>query len=221
MALYEYTGAFGSFDDYNTFALKKHTVAELRKEYRKVRREAKARIKAMQDAGFGDARILQNKEYLKKDPSYMRKADLIDSVVYTVSFIGTDKSTPKGYQDRIDKTIEKMQALGYKGINKKNYKEFGQYMDDMRAFIDAQILTSKRAVKLFEKASQAAVPDSARDIVGLGIEKNISLSSIEKNMDFYRQYQGEIQSIYLNPDRAKPYSTREVEKILKRKGLMK
>lgn len=221
MALYEYSGAFGSFDDYNTFALKKHTVAELRKEYRKVRREAKARIKAMQDAGFGDARILQNKEYLKKDPSYMRKADLIDSLVYTVSFIGTDRSTPKGYQDRIDKTIEKMQALGYKGINKKNYKEFGQYMDDMRAFIDAQILTSKRAVKLFEKASQAAVPDSARDIVGLGIEKNISLSSIEKNMDFYRQYQGEIQSIYLNPNRAKPYSTREVEKILKRKGLMK
>ena len=65
----DFSGNFGDIDNYNSISLNKYTVKELRKEYRKLRKEAKERLKELSESEFSDSKLLENKEFLLENPS--------------------------------------------------------------------------------------------------------------------------------------------------------
>lgn len=190
----------GDDNHYNSISLKQHTVAQLRKEYRRFRREAKLRIKELKEAGYENADILKNKEYLQKDPSIMRKDELTNYLTYANSFLNSKMSTPEGQEARIEKTVQKLQDLGYSNITKQKIDRFGKYMDNLRHMFISKILASDIALQAYDIAE----------------EKNISIANLEKNILWYSKNLDEIEELDLNPNRKRAYTKTQLERALAR-----
>lgn len=178
---------------------KNFTKKELEKMYREERKEAKARIKALKDSEFSDSKILKNKEYLKEDPRKMTKAELAKNLSYTDSFNKSKLSTIQGQEEQKQNFIETMQTLGHK-INNDNYKNFVRYIQDSKAHIENQVLSSKMMVEMYDFAQ----------------ENNISPANVRKNFDWYMQNQKKIKDLSLNVDRNKKYTITELKVRLAR-----
>lgn len=198
-----FTGSFGDINSYNSVILKrKYTAKELRSEYRKMRNEAKKRIKEIKSKGYGDSQVLENKEYLEKNPSDMTKRELAHYLSYTASFLNSDLSTVEGQQRQRESVIETFHQMGYENISASNFDEFGKFMKRMNVYIKNKVLSSDTVVDMFDTA----------------IAKNISLRNIERNYRFYADYLDEIQELELNPNRKRKYTARELERILEKRS---
>lgn len=198
----KFQGEFGGINQYNQVVLRKaHTVKELRKEYQKLRKEAKERIKILKNSDFSTAQILENKEYLKKDPARMTKRELSASLSYTASFLSTDLSTVEGQKQYRENVIQTFKDMGYTEINDKNFKEFDKFMKDSAVYIKNQIIGSPELLEMFQKAK----------------ENNISIANMKKNLTFYREHMEEIEELDLNSDRKRKYTMNEIEKIFKKR----
>ena len=115
-------GKFGDFSDYNSISLEKYKAQELRSEYRKLRKEAKRRIKELSQSEFSDSKLLENKEYLyEEDPSLMTKRDLRHYLSAVAGFLNSDLSTVEGQRKRAERTIETLNDMGYENIDLESY----------------------------------------------------------------------------------------------------
>lgn len=196
-----FTGTFGTLDDYNSVILKrKYTVKELRKEYRKMRKEAKKRIKQIKEVGYGDSQIIENKEYLDKNPSNLSKRELASFLSYTASFLNSDLSTVEGQERQRQGVIETFRDMGYTAIDAKNFDEFGKFMKRMHTYIKNKVISSDVVVDLYNTAK----------------EQNISVRNIERNYEWYAENLDDIKELELNPDRKRKYTATELKKILAR-----
>lgn len=198
-----FEGNFGDINAYNSVVLKrKYTVKELRSEYRKMRNEAKSRIKDIKHSGYGDSQVLENKDFLDKNPSNLTKRELASYLSYTASFLNSDLSTVEGQQRQRESVIDTFHQMGYENISASNFDEFGKFMKRMHTYIKNKVLSSDTVVDMYDTAK----------------EKNISVRNIERNYKFYSEHLDEIQELELNPDRKRKYTARELEKILERRG---
>lgn len=197
-----FNGDFGDIDNYNSISLNKYTVEDLRKEYRKLRKEAKERIKELSKSEFSDSKLLENKEFLLENPSYMSKRDLRHNLSAVAGFLNSELSTVEGQRHRAERTIETLNDMGYNNINLHNYQQFGKFMDKMRVYVENNIIGSDRLLEIFDTAK----------------EKNISISNVEKNIRFYDRNIDAIQDLNLNAK--KPYTTSSLQKILKSHGML-
>lgn len=191
----------GDDNHYNSITLKQHTVAQLRKEYRRYRREAKERLKELKQEGFENSRIVQNKEYLQKDPSTLRKQDLVNYLTYAHSFVNAKTSTVEGQKAREDKVIQKFQDLGYSNIKKETLDEFGKFMDKSRNLFTSKILASDIAVVAYDMAK----------------ENNISIANLEKNLLWYAEHLDDIENLDLSTNRKRAYTKTQLERAIKKK----
>ena len=173
---------------------KNFTKKELEKMYREERKEAKARIKTLKDSEFSDSKILKNKEYLKEDPRKMTKQELAKNLSYTDSFNKSKLSTIQGQEEQKQNFIETMQTLGHK-INNDNYKNFVRYIQDSKAHIENQILSSTDMVEMYDFAQ----------------ENNISPANVRKNFAWYMKNQEKIKNLNLNIDRNRKYTITELK----------
>ena len=181
MSRNNFHSTFGDYDDYNTFNLEKQKWSELRKEFRKLRKEAKKRIEELKESEFADSKILENKEYLYEDVSNMTKDELVRYTAYTASFLASDLSTVQGQQTRLDNAIEKFHDLGYENINKDNFKSFTQYMADLQPFIAAQIVGSETAVDLYDTAIEEGVSNLKRNLTSFLSEQSKKIKDMSKS----------------------------------------
>ena len=195
-----FIGTFGDIDNYNSISLEKQTVKELRKEYRKLRKEAKERLKELARSEFSDSKLLENKEYLfEEDPSLMTKRDLRHYLSAVAGFLNSELSTVEGQLKRAERTIETLNDMGYSNINLDNYQQFGRFMDRMRVYVENNIIGSDRLLEIYDTAK----------------EKNISIANVQKNISFYERNLEDIQDLDLTAKR--PYTTSSLQKILKSK----
>ena len=202
---------FGSYNDYSYLALKQNKRDVLKKEYRKLRREAKRRIREIEKSGLDeeDKYITKNKEYLALDPSKMRKEELAKYLAYTASFLHSDLSTLAGQERRRSRTIETLQSMGY-DVTEENFPKYAKFWRRIKPAIKGKIIGSPDAMKMYERAR----------------ELNISVVNVAANIeDYVKNYDaimGEDSDLKLNPNRSKPYTYKELERMLnKRKGKKK
>lgn len=196
-----FSGTFGDINNYNSVVLRrKYTVKELRSEYRKLRKEAKARIKAIEKAGYGDSQVLENKEFLEENPSRLNKRELSSYLSYTASFLNSDLSTVEGQERQRQGVIETFHDMGYTAIDAKNFDEFGKFMKRMHTYIKNKVISSDVVVDLYNTAK----------------EQNISVRNIERNYEWYAENLEDIKELELNPDRKRKYTATELKKILSR-----
>lgn len=190
----------GNRDHYNSVSLKQHTVAQLKKEYRRFRKEAVSRIAQLKVMGYEDSDILKNKEYLNLDPSMMTKRELINYLTYTVSFVESKLSTVEGQQEREGKVYDKLRDLGYSHITKKTAHDLNDFMKKTKYLIDNKIYSSDTILALYD----------------LSVEKNISRDNIIKNIDWYVTNMDRIEELELNAERQRPYTMTNLKRIFAR-----
>ncbi len=191
----------GDKDHYNSVSLKYDDIQELRSEYRRFRNEARKRIKKLQDAGYGDSRLLEHKEYLEESPKTLTKKQLVDYLIETDSFLSSSLSTVLGQELQQAKAVQKMQDLGYTEITKDTLREFGDFMEQSRQ-------------KLTDKTYGS---DLVRDLYQMAKEKNISLANVEKDFEWYLANINKIDELPLNADRKRPYTKKGLEEIFVKK----
>lgn len=208
----------GDHDDYNYFNLMKQSREDLEAEYSRMRTQAKRQVTAIKNSSFRDVKIAQNKEYLERDPSTMSKPELAHYLGSTETFLSSKLSTVTGLRKQRQLSIERLHDRGYTFINPRNYAAFGQLMDDMRAFVNNNIITSDRIVDIVDNLvtkRNIKSLDKITQVIQFAIENNISLANVQKNFSFYWDNADELADIGLNPDRKKPYTRLELEKKLR------
>lgn len=157
MSRNNFHSTFGDYDDYNTFNLEKQKWSELRKEFRSLRKEAKRRIKELENSEFSESKILQNKEYLLENVSNMTKDELVRNIAYTASFLASDLSTVQGQETRTESILEKFHDLGYKSLTREDLKPLFKFMESIEPFMNSKILGSPEEIELYERAKESGI----------------------------------------------------------------
>ena len=190
----------GNRDHYNSVSLKQHTVAQLKKEYRRFRKEAISRVGELKVSGYEDSDILKNKEYLYYNPSNMTKRELINYLTYTVSFVESKLSTVEGQKEREGKEYDKLRDLGYTHITKKTANDLNDFMKKTHHLIQNKVFSSDTILALYD----------------LSVEKNISRTNIINNINWYVENMDRIEELELNVERQRPYTMNNLKRIFAR-----
>lgn len=209
----------GEHDDYNYFHLmNNYSEEELRKEYSRMRTQAKRQITAIEKSPFKDNKIIQNKEYLSINPDELSKQELAKHLTSTEAFLSSKLSTVTGLREQRKLSIERLHDRGYNFVNTRNYSAFGQLMDDMRVYMNNNIISSQKILdavdNLVEKRNIKKL-DRITEVIQLALEHNISLANIQKNFGFYWDNIDEIGELGLNLDRKRKYTRTEIERKIR------
>lgn len=209
----------GDHNDYNYFQLMNHNTEEqLRDEYKRMAKQAKRQITAIKKSPFKDNKIVEGKEFLSQNPDNMTKSDLAHNLSTLDSFLSSKLSTVTGLREQRKLSIERLHDRGYNFINTRNYKAFGELMDDMRAYINNNIITSQKvldAVDNLVTKRNVKNLDKITQVLQKAFENNISLANVQKNFGFYWENMDEISDLQLNPDRKRQYTKTELERKLR------
>mgnify|MGYP005802349959 FL=1 len=100
-------------------------------------------------------------------------------------FLKSKRSTVRGNQIARAKTIRSLQQAGFTGINKRNLKAFGEFMDKIRAANLDAIYTSDEIVDMFELFEKKGIKDKESLIGDLDsfYDKKQELEKIRKPRD--------------------------------------
>lgn len=209
----------GDHNDYNYFQLMNHNTEEqLRDEYKRMAKQAKRQITAIKKSPFKDNKIVEGKDFLSQNPDNMTKSDLAHNLSTLDSFLSSKLSTVTGLREQRKLSIERLHDRGYNFINTRNYKAFGELMDDMRAYINNNIITSQKVLdavdNLVTKRNVKSL-DKITQVLQKAFENNISLANVQKNFSFYWDNMDEISDLQLNLDRKRQYTRTELERKMR------
>lgn len=209
----------GEHDDYNYFHLMiNFSEEDLRREYSRMRTQAKRQITAIEKSPFKENKIIQNKEYLSINPDELSKQELAKHLSTTEAFLSSKLSTVTGLREQRKLSIERLHDRGYNFVNTRNYLAFGQLMDDMRAYMNNNIITSQKVLDAVDNlVSKHNIKrlDRITEVIQLALEHNISLANIQKNFGYYWDNIDEIGELGLNLDRKRKYTRTEIERKIR------
>lgn len=209
----------GDHDDYNYFTLMNHNTEEqLRDEYKRMAKQAKRQITAIKKSPFKDDKIVQGKDFLLENPDTMTKTALAHNLATLEPFLSSKLSTVTGLREQQKLSIERLHDRGYTFINTRNYKAFGELMDDMRAYINNNIITSQKVLDAVDNlVSKRNIKnlDRITEVIQLALENNISLANIQKNFGYYWDNLDEIGELGLNLNRKRKYTKTEIERKMR------
>ena len=119
---------------YNPIGLRAYTEAELKKEYARLRREAQERLKRLGKSEFSGSRAYtENVGKFKTIKTIKSRRELERLIQDAARFVSAKSSSASGQRDIRRKAIESLHARGFKWINTKNYADFVQFMESLRA----------------------------------------------------------------------------------------
>lgn len=199
--IYDFMHTLGNPDHYNSINLKEESRDELKREYRRFRNEARARINQLKKYGYDDTDAVKYSKYLDNDPSNMTKRELIENLIRAESFVTSDQSTIQGQINREENLKSKLQDLGYEHITQKTAKGLNEFFKETRHLINAKIIGSPDVLEMYDKA----------------IENNLNLNDVAKNFMWYYERIDEIDELELNTIRKRAYTKTQLEKIFDRR----
>lgn len=153
------------------------TPKEMRKHYSYLRTVANKRLKNFVGSEFEDA-----KSYIKNVGKFVPLSEINNErelmfKLYEVSkFVRARSSSVTGLRQMRNDTIETAHERGMTWLNKENIKQFGEYMDYLRAKYGAKQFDSERAQELF----------------GQAVKKEIDPNEIAEDFGFWRQHADEL-----------------------------
>lgn len=168
-------------------ALKSGTLTpeEMRKHYSYLRQIANKRLQHFVGSEFEDAQ-----SYIKNVGKFVplseinNERELMFKLYEVNKFVRARSSSVTGLKQIRNETIETFHDRGFTWLNKNSIKEFGQYMDYLRAKHGAKQFDSERAAELFGMVTSGKV--------GLNVE------DIEQDFKYWSKHSDELASLPKN-----------------------
>lgn len=112
----------------------------IREEYQRLRSLANKRIKRLEVAGYSDTETVREFKGAFPSSRGMTNEDIADIMPELSYFLDLQISTVKGMRTYIDKQLQSLHDSGYDFVNKQNFQQWAQFMDQMKEyFTDAYI----------------------------------------------------------------------------------
>ncbi len=145
--------------EYTPYYLNKHTEAELRKEYSKLRSIVRKRQERLEKSEF--AELSEVKHYGKLPPvaQIKNKQQLVYALAEAKRFLNQDISITRFKRERKD-MVTKLNANGYDFITQQNFTSFVEFMEDMRTIAQNTIVDSEIIAMLYNSVSKGKISAS-------------------------------------------------------------
>lgn len=136
------------------------TWGQKRSELRRLQHIANDRLQKFTGTEWEQSDVYKsNKGQYDKNVRKMSREEVDMKLNQVYRFLKSKRSTVRGNQIARAKTIRSLQQAGFTGINKRNLKEFGEFMDKIRtANLDA-IYASDEIVDMFELFEKKGIKD--------------------------------------------------------------
>lgn len=195
-----------SYDEewYTPAHLLSGTISEqdIKKEYSRLRSIARKRLERFENTEWTDTQVYkQNKGRYIPVKEISSKYDLAYRLSALARYITADTSSVQGLKTQRRKSLESLHSSGYTFVNKKNFNDFGKFMEDYRSKKLDRMYDSKRVAVTFES------------IVKKGIDPN----QIHKDFELWVSHQKELENMDIRTKTgAKSHSAEEYRKELKK-----
>ena len=145
--------------EYTPYYLNKHTEAELRKEYSKLRSIVRKRQERLEKSEF--AELSEVKHYGKLPPvaQIKNKQQLVYALAEAKRFLNQDISITRFKRQRKD-MVSKLNANGYDFITQQNFTSFVEFMESMRTIAQNTIVDSEIIAMLYNSVSKGKISAS-------------------------------------------------------------
>lgn len=178
------------------------TPEEMRSHYSYLRKIANKRLQRFVGSEFEDAQ-----SYIKNVGKFVPLSDINNErelmfKLYEVNkFVRARSSSVTGLKQIRNETIETFHERGFTWVNKNNIKQFGEYLEYMRAKYGAKQFDSERAAELFGMIQKGNV--------GLNVE------DVQNDFKFWARHADELSQMPKNVSK-KIKSSKDFEKALSR-----
>ena len=178
------------------------TPEEMRSHYSYLRKIANKRLQRFVGSEFEDAQ-----SYIKNVGKFVPLSDINNErelmfKLYEVNkFVRARSSSVTGLRQIRNETIETFHDRGFTWVNKNNIKQFGEYLEYMRAKYGAKQFDSERAAELFGMIQKGSV--------GLNVE------DVQNDFKFWARHADELSQMPKNVSK-KIKSSKDFEKALSR-----
>lgn len=145
--------------EYTPYYLNRHTVAELRKEYSKLRSIVRKRQERLKQSEF--AELAEVKHYGKLPPvaQIKNKQQLVYALAEAKRFLNKDISITRFKRER-KAMIAKLNDNGYDFVTKQNFLSYVTFMETMRTIAQNMHFDSEPIADLFESVTTGKIPAS-------------------------------------------------------------
>lgn len=145
--------------EYTPYYLNKHTEAELRKEYSKLRSIVRKRQERLEKSEFADLEEVKHYGKLPPVAQIKNKQQLVYALAEAKRFLSQDISITRFKRERKD-MIAKLNANGYDFITPQNFTSFVGFMESMRIIAQNTIVDSEIIAMLYNSVSKGKIPAS-------------------------------------------------------------
>lgn len=145
--------------EYTPYYLNKHTEAELRKEYSKLRSIVRKRQERLEKSEFADLEEVKHYGKLPPVAQIKNKQQLVYALAEAKRFLSQDISITRFKRERKD-MIAKLNANGYDFITPQNFTSFVEFMESMRTIAQNTIVDSEIIAMLYNSVSKGKISAS-------------------------------------------------------------
>lgn len=136
------------------------TWGQKRAELRRLQHIANDRLQKFTGTEWEQSSVYKsNKGQYDKNVKKMSRAEVDMKLNQVYRFLKSNRSTVRGNQIARARTIRSLHQAGFTGINKENLKQFGEFMDKVRAANLDAIYTSDEIVDMFELFEKKGIKD--------------------------------------------------------------
>lgn len=131
---------------------------DIKKEYQRLRKIAKERLRKLKKAGYADSDIYRR--FRTAFPPYNKIKTNTALGIHLADirhFLSLKTSTVGGMHKVENKVLQRLHESGYTFVNKENLKAFGAFMDAVRAKYSGLIYGSDQVVDLFGAAYEKSL----------------------------------------------------------------
>ena len=145
--------------EYTPYYLNRHTEAELRKEYSKLRSIVRKRQERLEKSEFAEYEEVKHYGKLPPIADIKNKQQLVYALAEAKRFLSEDISITRFKRERID-TVAKLNANGYDFVTNKNFLAFVTFMESMRTIAQNTIFDSEIIAEMFNQVAKGKIPAS-------------------------------------------------------------
>ena len=152
-----------SYIGYNPTNIEQFSEKEKRAAYGKLRAIANKRLEKLERYGYSENQTYQDITKMFDSSRVPKISELdtsIDEALTEVSHFLRGMSKIQQIHAYEDKQLSKFKQMGFKGINRQNFRKFGNFMEKLRERYGARLRDSFRAVRVFEASERLHInPD--------------------------------------------------------------
>lgn len=135
------------------------TDKQIRAEYSRLRSIARKRLERFEGTEWTDTQVYQyNKGKYIPVKDVKNKTQLVALLADVARFVTAETGSVSGLERQRRRNVETLHEHGYKFVNKKNFRQFADFMEDFRIRRLNRIYDSERVAELFSAAAEKKIP---------------------------------------------------------------